>query len=154
MPTRPPASRRPAPRPPVLRTQRAPVETRPARRPPPMVREQVSMIIARLAQRTRYMDPGLAARWADIAGDEFAALCRPGRLSGGAKDRALEVFAADGAAAARLKFHEGDLIRRLRAYFGPDVVTRISIKQTDNTPTDAAPRSSGGGGLSRFRNGG
>ena len=126
------------------------VETRPVRSGPPPLGKAGRLLMGRLAQKTRYADPGLLMRWGDIVGAEFAALTRPGRMSPGRSDRSLEIMTPDGAAAAKVAFHEGALLDRLATYFGPGVVTRLKVTHA-GAGQGGEPASGGGRGLSRFR---
>ena len=123
--------------------------TKPQRRASPRVGSFSAMLIGRLAQKTRFVDPGLAARWPEIVGGATADLCRPGRLSGGKKDRTLEVYVRDGAAAHEISFHEAAVIEKLNGFFGPGVIGRLTIKQADGGDAPSAPS----GGLGRFLSG-
>ncbi len=128
----------------------APVKTRPAREPPPAIGRYSSKIFADLAGRTNYVDPALAARWADLVGPEIAALCRPGRLTGGRIGATLEVFARNGATASRAQFEAETIRRRLNDYLGPGRVGRITVLQRAANPA-AEPSGPLGAALSRFR---
>jgi len=125
-----------------------PVETKPAMKAPPRVARAGAHILAHLARKTRFADPALIARWPALVGADMASLCRPGRLSGGARDRTLTLHVSDGAAAASVEFAAGDLLARLEGYFGPGVVGRVKIVQSGGEA--AAPARTG---LSRFRKG-
>lgn len=110
--------------------ERPPPVTRPARAAPPAIRRYSSELLAQLAQRTRFADPAIAARWREIAGLELAGISRPGRLSGNGAGRTLEVVATDGGAAQLLQMRSADLIARLNEFLGPRAVSRISILQS------------------------
>jgi hypothetical protein len=128
------------------------VKTRPARAAPPRIGRHAARLIEDLARVTRYVDPALAARWPEIVGPEFAALSRPGRLTGGRANETLEIYVPSGAAAARLQA-EIEIVRgRVNAYLGPERVRRIALRQS------AAAAAPGGaasdrldGALARFR---
>ncbi|MGF1544809.1 MAG: DciA family protein [Parvularculaceae bacterium] len=121
-------------------------ETKPARRSAPTLARCATRTLANLARRTGYVDPYLAARWPRIVGEELAGLCRPGKISGGRRDRTLEVSATSGAAAVELAQREGDLRARRNAHFGPGAVGRVRVAQTGGAAIGAA-------GLARFRDG-
>jgi len=134
-----------------LRELGPPPATRPARSAAPSFARFSAEVVEGLARKTRYVDPGLIARWCEIAGPELSRLCRPGRLTGGHTGRTLEVVVPHGAAAVSVEFAAETLRRRLNAYFGPEAIARIAIVQS------AVPKGQGpgrpGGGLSRFRRG-
>lgn len=132
------------------------IQTRPARKAAPALARYSKDVFIGLAQRTRFVDPMLARAWAEIAGPELAALCRPGRMSGGARGRTLEIVVPNGAAAARVELEACDLCEKLNAFMGPGVVARISIRQAGGKKTADSPRrgeSDGGldSALGRFR---
>lgn len=131
-------------------SQKPPI-TRAVRRAPPPVRGFTARIVADLARSTGYAPPELVARWPEIAGEELQSISRPGRISGGATQRTLEVHVTNGAAATRVNFLSGHLVERLGAFLGPGVVTHIKVLQTggDAPLSDSAPRK----GLGRFRTG-
>lgn len=122
------------------------VETRPQRPPPPPLNAFVSRLFADVAAKTRYADPGLLQRWTEIAGAELAALGRPGRVLGGTRGATLELIAADGAAAARLRFEAESLRLRVNQFLGPQRIGRILVRQSG-----AADGAAVEGALSRFR---
>lgn len=129
----------------------APVVTKPVRSAPPGVGRIAARIFSDLARQTRYVDPNLAADWPRIVGPKIAGLCRPGRLTGGRLGRTLEVFAPNGAAAARVQFEAEAIRRRVNEFLGPGAVGRIAVRQA------AARLGEGGEGaglesaLGRFR---
>ena len=125
----------------------SPIKTKPARRAAPRVDRFASGVVATLAQRTRFADPALARQWRSIVGDALGAASRPGRLTGAAGGRSLEVHAADASIAARLKFDAERIRRRVNEYLGPGAVARIIVKTRGDL---TAPKT---GGLSRFRGG-
>ena len=121
----------------------APFNTRPARRAAPPVSREISKLLAGLAKKSGAMDPQLAGNWAEIAGPEIAALCRPVRLRSHGKAKALEVAAANGAAAMQLQFKQQLLLQKINAYLGRNAVARILIRQTGKSslaPNPAAPQ--------------
>lgn len=135
---------------PPLREVAAPVITRAARQSAPGVSRFSSKVLADLARQTRFVDPSLAADWSRIVGPEFAALCRPGRLSGGRIGRTLEIVAGSGAAASRLHFEAEAIRRKVNEYLGPGAVARIAVRQAGA----GGPDSDGGkldAALGRFR---
>ncbi len=123
-----------------------PIRTKPARRGPPAIGRFTTAALAQLAQKTRFVDPNLAAEWPTIVGPDLAALARPGRLTGSRVGRTLELFATSGAGATELNQRAGELVERLNARLGPGVVAHIKIVQGGGVAPD-------GGGLSRFRAG-
>ena len=126
--------------------------TRPARAAAPPVSAYSSRILEGLARTTRYVDPDVAGRWRDLVGSEIAGLARPGRLSGGAMGRTLEVLVEHGSAAARVAVEEAAILARLAEYFGPGAIARLAIRQSESRPENGSPPE-GAGGLSRFRQG-
>lgn len=116
--------------------------TRPVRTAASKTATRTGLVMARLAQKTRFADPALVRAWTDIVGEELAALGRPGRLSGGRKDRTFEICAPNGAAATALSLATGELIERLNTYYGPGTIGRIKVRQIGRPS---------GQGLSRFR---
>ncbi len=142
--------------------------TKRARRAAPPIRGYAGAWMARLARATRYVDPKLIELWPSLVGEEMASLCRPGRVSGGRRERTLEVFVTNGAAAAAVRFEESRLILKINEYMGVGAVGRLLIRQSGGAPETSqpalpsdpptqnnagpsreAPRPSGG--LSRFR---
>lgn len=117
--------------------------TRPARSAAPAIARAGALVFSDLAKRTKFMDPALADRWGALAGEKVAALARPGRMTGGPRGRTLELFVANGAAAAAVQMERDGLIARLNAYLGPGVIDRIAVIQTGRSPqspkTGAAP---------------
>ncbi len=112
--------------------------TRPARSSAPAIARVSAGVFRDLAKRTKFMDPALAERWPQLAGEKLAALCRPGRLTGRASGkgggRTLELYVPHGAAAAAAEMERDGLIARLNAYLGPGSVSRIAIIQTGKAP--------------------
>lgn len=111
-------------------------QTRAARRAPPTIGRAGARVFADLARKTRYAEPNLADNWATIAGEEIAALCRPGRILGERSGRTLEIAVASGAAAAEMQMRADELLARINRYLGPGGVARISIKQTQGGPRE------------------
>lgn len=110
--------------------QQAPFQqTKPVRRGPPKASRAAAAVFSRLAQSTRYADPGLVENWPSIAGAEIAALGRPGKLHGNGPGRTLEVIVRDGAAAAQLQMRADELIVAVNRFLGPDGVNRIALRQ-------------------------
>lgn len=132
------------PRPP-LRDAGPPPQTRAPRPAAPPLARFASALIADLARQTRFVDPDIAARWTELAGPELSKLCRPGRLTGGASGRTLEVIVPHGAAAASVEFAAETLKRRLNGYFGPNAIERIAVVQGPAPAAAAKPL------FSRFR---
>ncbi len=104
-------------------------QTRPVRRGPPRAARAAAAVFSRLAQTTRYADPGLAENWPSIAGADIAALGRPGRVLGNGPGRTLEVIVRDGASAAEIQMRTDDIILAVNRYLGPDAVNRIALRQ-------------------------
>ena len=114
-----------------------PGTTKRARRAAPPIRGFAGAWMARLARATRYVDPKLMEQWPSLIGDELASLCRPGRLSGGRRDRTLEIFVTNGAAAAAVRFEESRMILSINEFLGPGVVGRLTIRQSGGAPSNA-----------------
>jgi hypothetical protein len=73
-------------------------------------------------------------------------------LTGGRADRTLEVFALNGAAAARVQFESENLRRRLNDVLGPNTVGRVLVKHCGrDAPGPGAPDAGLGTALDRFR---
>ena len=108
--------------------------TRPVRRAPPRLNRFTAKVFEGLAQQTRYMEPKLAARWHEIAGEEIAKLCWPSRLLRDGSENALEVVTQTGSAATALNYMTPELLRRLALELGPGTVTRITIRQQGFRP--------------------
>ena len=104
--------------------------TRPARRAPPPIARAGAAVFAGLAKKTKFVEPALAENWPALAGEKLAGLCRPGRLTGRAPGKSLELRVPSGAAAAAVQMEADGLIARLNAYLGPGAVGRISIVQS------------------------
>ena len=134
--------------------QADPTKTRPARRAAPKLSRSAASVFSGLAQKTRYADPSLCGHWPDIAGGEIAQLCRPGRLTGAAGNRTLEVHVPSGASAAKLQMLLEELRARVNRYLGPGGVARIIIKHAvASAPLhrDENENSPLGGALASFR---
>ena len=115
------------PRPPRPINDQTP-RTLPARKGPPPVRAQVGPHLARLAQRSGAMDPALAERWDEVAGDA-APYCRPVRLRRGRGGVTLEVQAVSGAAAMRVEYAQNALLARARTILGEPRLNRLRVTQ-------------------------
>jgi predicted nucleic acid-binding Zn ribbon protein len=66
---------------------------------------------------------GIPARWDAIVGAEIASHCRPERLDGGE----LTCVAESTAWATQIRLLSGQILARLAAEVGPDVVRRIRV---------------------------
>ena len=130
---------------PPLRDLGPPPQTKAPRPAAPPIARFASALVADLARQTRFVDPAIVARWAELAGPELSKICRPGRLTGGPSGRTLEVIVPHGAAAASVEFAAETLRRRLNGYFGPEAIVRIAVLQGPAATTAAGPR------FSRFR---
>ncbi len=135
---------------PPLRDNGPPPPTRGQRPSAPALGRFSTGVLEGLAQKTRFVDPELIARWTALAGPELSKICRPGRLTGSREGRTLEVIVPHGAAAASVEFAAETLKRRLNDYFGPNAVLRILVIQGPGPKGEGRP----GGGLYRFRTGG
>lgn len=134
-------------------------QTRPTRKGPPKAARAAAQVFSKLAQATRFADPGLADNWPSIAGAEIAALGRPGRVLGNGPGRTLEVIVRDGAAATELQMRADDLLTAVNRYLGPGAVERITVLQragagrdrVGNTPAKEETGGPLGAALSSFR---
>lgn len=106
------------------------LRTKPARRAPPRIARASAEVFAALTRKTKYAEPSLAENWPSIAGAEIAALCRPGRITGGRTARTLEVRAPSSAAATTLAMRLDDLQTRVNRFLGPGAIARITIQQS------------------------
>ena len=102
--------------------------TLPVRKGPPPVRAQLAPHLARLAKRSGAMDPMLAERWEEVAGDA-ARFCRPVRLRRGRGAVTLEVQAVSGAAAMRVEYAQNAILARARTVLGEPRLTRLRVTQ-------------------------
>ncbi|MEM1395851.1 MAG: DUF721 domain-containing protein [Pseudomonadota bacterium] len=154
-----------------LAEPKPPKKTRSPREAASRAGTKVPLIVAQLAQKTRFVDPGLMMRWRSLVGDEVAAICRPGKLHGGKASKTLEVYVCDGAAAGIIQMRERAVIDNLNAYFGVNAIGRLLIRQTgtqlarrnaaqeiveeadanERSTDSAAPPPNTGYRLSRFR---
>lgn len=105
------------------------IRTKRIRPAPAPVRRQADSLMEKLARQTGFADPRLTLAWPEIVGPEHARLGRPGKLSGGRRGRTLEIFAPDGARAARLEFEAGAIIEALNRYYGPGTIGHLHIRQ-------------------------
>lgn len=132
-----------------------PIKTRPARKASPPVGRFTASVFSDLAQKTKFVDPALARAWPRIVGEEIAALCRPGRLTGAKAGRTLEVVVPNGAAAARVQFESGRIRENVNAFLGPGVVARIGVRQAGGKapkpPRDGENAARLDSALGRFR---
>lgn len=138
--------------------------TRPARRAAPPIARASAAVFASLAKKTKFVEPALAENWPALAGEKLAGLCRPGRLTGRAPGKTLELRVPSGAAAAAVQMEADGLIARLNAYLGPGAVGRVAIVQSGpagrpktgvkpaaDGPDDSPPDSPLGAALASFR---
>lgn len=109
--------------------ERDSLKTRPARKAAPALAQFSSSLFRDLARKTRFVDPNLAAAWPRIVGEDFAGLCRPGRITGAKSGRTLEVVVPNGAAAARIEFESARIREKVNGFLGPGVIARIAIRQ-------------------------
>ena len=114
---------------PAPQAQASGQRTRPARRPPPKLARSVGPHLTRLAEASGAMDPRLADDWAEIAGADIAALCRPVRIVRRGKTQALEVSVKSGAAAMKVQYAQEALLSRLRQTLGLPHLTKISFRE-------------------------
>lgn len=95
-------------------------------------------LLGRAAEGMGVKDPLAVARifssWSEIVGPEIAARCQPSALSKGV----LKVSIASQAWAAQFRFLAPEVMRRLNAHLGAEIVTEI--KPWVPTPTRAAKR--------------
>lgn len=67
---------------------------------------------------------GLLPRWAEIVGSDIAAHCKPERLAGGE----LSCIAESTAWATQLRLLNRQILARIAAEVGPDVVNRLTVR--------------------------
>lgn len=77
-----------------------------------------------------------------LAGEDIAAISRPGRITGQGKGRTLEVHVHDGAAAAEVQMFSDEIIRRLNSYLGPQAIERIAVRQSSRAAARSKPGAS------------
>jgi hypothetical protein len=85
-------------------------------------------------------EPRLLRDWAEIAGDSFAAICRPVRLTWGGRRGlgATLVVSADGPRALEVEHLAPQLIERVNQSYGHRAVSRLKVVQTGAAPTGLA----------------
>lgn len=103
--------------------------TRAVRTAAPKASRAAASVFSKLADKTRYADPGLSDNWPTIAGTEIAQLARPGRVTGRGPGRTLEVVVRDGSAAAQMQMQVDALIAAVNQYLGPGSIAHIAIRQ-------------------------
>jgi predicted nucleic acid-binding Zn ribbon protein len=115
---------------PVRRTRRpAPEEQRwsapgPDERDPATLGVALDALVSEQNWARTLVAAGLLPRWAAIVGPEVAAHCRPERLT--AKE--LVCVAESTAWATQLRLMSAQLLARIAAEVGPDVVTRLTVR--------------------------
>lgn len=129
-----------------------PRPTKPARKAATVAATKTGIVMARVAQRTRFADPALVRIWKDVVGEEFASLCRPGRMSGGRANRTFEVCTPNGAAATAVTLKMDELKERLNAHYGPGTIGVVKVRQTSRIAKGQTAKSDiEASGLGRFR---
>lgn len=112
--------------------------------PPSRIPKALPVALAGLVERLAL--PGLRRRgfnsttliehWPDIVGPDLARLCTPLKLTypgRSRKDGTLHVSAPGGAAVTLLQPQTGNLIRKVNAWMGAGVVTRVQVHQGAQT---------------------
>jgi hypothetical protein len=79
-------------------------------------------------KRAGFPDPALVLRWADIAGEEVAAVARPIRCRQGPEGLVL-TLSCDPGAAVFLQHQTRTLLGRVNAFLGPARVLRLKLTQ-------------------------
>jgi predicted nucleic acid-binding Zn ribbon protein len=92
-------------------------------RDPTRVGESVGDLVRERNWDTTLKAAGLEARWEQIVGVELSAHCRPERLEAGE----LTCVAESSAWATQIRLLSGQLLARIAADLGPDVVRRIRV---------------------------
>ncbi len=85
-------------------------------------------------------EPRLLRDWPQIAGESFAAICRPVRLSWGGRKGlgATLVVSADGPRALEVEHLAPQLIERINQSYGHRAVSRLKVVQTGAAPAGLA----------------
>jgi len=122
-------ARRAKPAPAKRARSRTPVEPTwsgagPDGRDPVLLGESVDALVEDRNWRRTLTAAGLLPRWEEIVGADVAAHCRPERLEG----TALTCVAESSAWATQLRLLSGQLLERIAAEVGPQVVTRITVR--------------------------
>ena len=92
-------------------------------RDPAPVGAAVSDLVQQRKWDATVRSAGLLARWDDIVGADIAEHCRPERLEGGE----LVCVAESTAWATQLRMLSGQVLTRIAAELGPDVVRRLRV---------------------------
>jgi predicted nucleic acid-binding Zn ribbon protein len=95
----------------------------PDARDPARIGESVGELVADRKWDTTLRAAGILARWDEIVGPEVAEHCRPARLEAGE----LTCVAESTAWATQIRLLSRQLIGRIAADLGPDVVTRLRV---------------------------
>jgi len=107
-----------------LKTQRG----RPQYRPSPSAGRATAKIIRPFSAKFGSGVTAIEQSWRDIAGQRFAKISRPVKISGGTSGRTLTIEAA-GPAGALIQASSGPILDRLNTFLGYGQVTRIKILQ-------------------------
>jgi predicted nucleic acid-binding Zn ribbon protein len=95
----------------------------PDKRDPATVGDSLGELVRERRWETTLKAAGVEARWAEIVGPDLAAHCRPQRLEGGV----LTCVAESTAWATQVRLLSAQLLTRLAAELGPDVVRRLQV---------------------------
>ncbi|MGE0230315.1 MAG: DciA family protein [Flavobacteriaceae bacterium] len=113
----------------------------------------VPSIVGAAAKRHGIAASDLVAAWPQIVGEDWAARCRPvkissgsapGRQQAGAKRGRILVVAARRSEAVDIEYAADTIITRVNSYLGPGAIGRISVEPTllsepASTPERPAP---------------
>lgn len=94
------------------------------RRDPAPLADAVGELVSDRNWARTLNEAGLLPRWEQIVGPEIAGHCKPDRLEAGE----LHLVAESTAWATQLRLLASQLLKRIAAEVGPDVVTRISVR--------------------------
>jgi predicted nucleic acid-binding Zn ribbon protein len=96
----------------------------PDRRDPSALGDAVGELVADRNWSRTLTAAGLLPRWEQIVGADIAAHCRPERLEAGE----LTVVAESTAWATQLRLMSGQVLARIAAEVGPDIVSRLRVR--------------------------
>lgn len=122
-------ARRSAPARPVRRPRRAGAEEAawsgagPDGRDPARIGDSLGELVSERNWESTLRAAGILTRWEQIVGTEISAHCRPERLHAGE----LTCVAESSAWATQIRLLSGQLVARIAADLGPDVVRRIRV---------------------------
>jgi predicted nucleic acid-binding Zn ribbon protein len=97
---------------------------RPDGRDPSLLGDAVQELVEDRGWTRTLIAAGLLPRWEQIVGSDIAAHCRPERLEAGE----LTCIAESTAWATQLRLMSGQLLTRIAAEVGPDIVSRLRVR--------------------------